>query len=83
MGLAPHNKEAGLRVSVFLPSGVDDRAVVREAALRGIEATALSTCYFGKAKRSGLVLGFGGVSERRIIAACRTLDAVLRDDAAV
>lgn len=77
-GLVPHNSDAGLHVSAFLPDGVDDRAVVAEAARHGVEATALSTCYFGEQPRSGLVLGFGGASERRILAACRTLGEVLR-----
>jgi GntR family transcriptional regulator/MocR family aminotransferase len=76
--LVPHNSDAGLHVSAFLPDGIDDRIIVREAALRGVEATALSTCYVGEQPRSGLVLGFGGASERRIIAACKTLGDVLR-----
>jgi GntR family transcriptional regulator / MocR family aminotransferase len=76
-GLMPHNSDAGLHVSAFLPKGVDDHAVVAEAARRGVEATALSTCYFGEHPRTGLVLGFGGASERRILAACRTLGEVL------
>lgn len=76
--LVPHNSDAGLHVSTFLPKGIDDRMIVRECARRGIEATALSTCYVGENPRSGLVLGFGGASERRIIAACKTLGEVLR-----
>jgi GntR family transcriptional regulator/MocR family aminotransferase len=76
--LVPHNSDAGLHVSAFLPDGVDDGVVVRELARRGIEATALSTCYVGGAPRNGLVLGFGGVSERRIIVACKTLGEVIR-----
>jgi GntR family transcriptional regulator/MocR family aminotransferase len=75
--LVPHNSDAGLHVSAFLPDGIDDRVIVREAALRGVEATALSTCYVGDQPRSGLVLGFGGASERRIIAACKVLGEVL------
>jgi GntR family transcriptional regulator/MocR family aminotransferase len=76
--LEPHNSDAGLHVALFLPRGVDDRTVVRELSSRGIEATALSTCYVGKRKRNGLVLGFGGASERRINAACKILGDVLR-----
>jgi GntR family transcriptional regulator / MocR family aminotransferase len=76
-GLQPHNIDAGLHVSVFLPDGVDDRSVVREVMQRGIDATALSSCYAGSRPRSGLVLGFGGSSERRILAACRVLGEVL------
>ncbi|HEX9460470.1 MAG TPA: PLP-dependent aminotransferase family protein [Thermoanaerobaculia bacterium] len=78
-GLVPHNIDAGLHIATFLPEGMDDRTVVREAALRGLDAIALSSCYAGPRTRSGLVLGFGGASERRIAMACRTLGEVLDD----
>ncbi len=77
-GLTAYNSDAGLHVSLFLSAGIDDRAVVREAAQRGIDAIALSSCYAGSHPRSGLVLGFGGSSERRILAACRVMGEVLR-----
>ncbi len=76
--LTPYNTDAGLHISAFLPDGIDDRAIVREGAKRGLDMTALSTCYAGKRARSGLVLGFGGASERRILVSCRTLGDVLR-----
>ena len=76
--LVPHNIDAGLHVSAFLPDGTDDRVIVREGAKRGLDMTALSTCYAGRQSRSGLVLGFGGASERRIVVACRALGEVLR-----
>jgi GntR family transcriptional regulator/MocR family aminotransferase len=76
-GLEPHNIDAGLHVSAFLQEGTDDVAIVREAARRGIDAIALSSCYLGPHPRTGLVLGFGGASERRIATACRTLGEVL------
>lgn len=75
--LIPHNADAGLHVTAFLPEGVDDRQIVAEAATRGLEPTPLSTCYAGDTHRNGLILGFGGASERRIVAACRTLGEVL------
>jgi GntR family transcriptional regulator/MocR family aminotransferase len=80
-GLEPYNSDAGLHVALFLSKGLDDRTIVREAARRGIDVTALSSCYAGRRTRSGLVLGFGGASERRITMACRTLGEVLRDEA--
>ncbi len=76
-GLVPHNIDAGLHIAAFLPEGMDDRMVVKEAAQRGIDAIALSSCYAGSRTKSGLVLGFGGTSERRIAVACRTLGEVL------
>ena len=76
-GLVPSNTDAGLHISAFLPEETDDVAVVRAAAERGLDLIALSTCYAGRHPRSGLVLGFGGASERRLAAACRTLGEVL------
>ena len=76
-GLVPHNIDAGLHIAAFLPDGMDDRKVVQEAAQRGLDAIALSSCYAGPHAKSGLVLGFGGASERRIAMACRNLGEVL------
>ncbi len=88
-GLARHcgrritvlNADAGLHVAVLLAAGLDDRDVVRRMAARGLTATALSTCYAGTAGRSGLLLGFGGSTERRLLEATRVLGEVLRDSA--
>jgi GntR family transcriptional regulator/MocR family aminotransferase len=76
--LAVHNADAGLHVATLLPDGVDDVAVVRRMTERGLTATALSTCYAGDARRSGLLLGFGGSGEGALEAAARTLGEVLR-----
>ena len=77
--LTLHNADAGLHVAVLLPAGLDDADVVRRMAERGLTATALSTCYVGTARRSGLLLGFGGSTERRLLEATRVLGEVLRD----
>jgi GntR family transcriptional regulator/MocR family aminotransferase len=77
--LTLHNADAGLHVAVLLPAGLDDGDVVRRMARRGLTATALSTCYVGTARRSGLLLGFGGSTERRLLEATRVLGEVLRD----
>ncbi|HEX8411012.1 MAG TPA: PLP-dependent aminotransferase family protein [Thermoanaerobaculia bacterium] len=74
--LIPHNTDAGLHITTFLPAGTSDREI---AHLSGTDATALSTCYAGRNPRNGLILGFGGASERRIIAACRTLGELVSD----
>ncbi len=76
--LTVHNADAGLHVAVLLAAGLDDGDVVRRMAARGLTATALSTCYAGKARRSGLLLGFGGSTERRLLDATRVLGEVLR-----
>ncbi|MDQ3426490.1 MAG: PLP-dependent aminotransferase family protein [Gemmatimonadota bacterium] len=77
--LTVHNADAGLHVAVLLSAGLDDREVVRRMAGRGLTATALSTCYAGMARRSGLLLGFGGSTERRLLDATRVLGEVLRE----
>ena len=75
--LTVHNADAGLHVAVLLAAGLDDEDVVRRMAGRGLTATALSTCYMGTARRSGLLLGFGGSTERRLVEATRVLGEVL------
>lgn len=77
--LAVHNADAGLHVAVLLRDGADDVDVVRRMAARGLTATALSTCYAGNEPRSGLLLGFGGSTERRLGEATRVLGRVLRE----
>jgi GntR family transcriptional regulator / MocR family aminotransferase len=76
--LSVHNADAGLHVAVLLSAGVNDRDVVRRMAGRGLTATALSACYAGTARRAGLLLGFGGSTERRLLEATRVLGEVLR-----
>ncbi|MGI9040413.1 MAG: hypothetical protein ACR2HK_04785 [Gemmatimonadales bacterium] len=55
------------------------RAIDFELHQIGATATALSTCYAGMARRSGLLLGFGGSTERRLLDATRVLGEVLRE----
>jgi GntR family transcriptional regulator/MocR family aminotransferase len=76
--LTVHNADAGLHVAAMLAPGLDDRAVVLRMRDRGLTATALSSSYAGRAKRSGLLLGFGGSTERRLTDATRLLGEVLR-----
>jgi GntR family transcriptional regulator / MocR family aminotransferase len=75
--LAVVNADAGLHVAALLSGGLDDEEVVRRMAGRGLVATALSTCFAGPARRSGLLLGFGGSTERRLMEATRVLGEVL------
>ena len=77
--LTVHNADAGLHVAVLLSGGLDDVEVVRRMAERGLTATALSTCYAGRDRRGGLLLGFGGSTERSLLEATRVLREVLRD----
>ena len=65
--------EAGMHLVTLLPPGVDDVAVSRKAGQRGISVMPLSTCYSRALKRSGLILGYGGIGFRRIHDGIRTL----------
>jgi GntR family transcriptional regulator/MocR family aminotransferase len=77
--LTVHNADAGLHVVVLLRPGMSDVDVVQRMAARGLTATALSTCYAGTARRSGLLLGFGGSTGRRLLQATASLGEVLRE----
>ena len=86
-GLARHcagrltviNADAGLHLAVLLEGGLDDRDVVRRMAARGLTATPLSSCYAagGGGGPNGLLLGFGGSTERRLLEATRVLGQIL------
>jgi GntR family transcriptional regulator/MocR family aminotransferase len=78
--VAVHNADAGLHVAVTFADGLDDRRVARVMGERGLTATALSSCYAEARPRSGLLLGFGGWSPRRIAEATRLLGDVLQAD---
>jgi GntR family transcriptional regulator / MocR family aminotransferase len=58
--------EAGMHLVAGLPSHVDDVAVSRKAAQRGICAMPLSFCYLKPPKRGGLILGYGGANLHQI-----------------
>jgi GntR family transcriptional regulator/MocR family aminotransferase len=75
--LTVHNADAGLHIATTLRGGIDDLDVVRRMGERRLSAIALSTCYLGTDRQSGLLLGFGGVPERQIAKATRTLGEVL------
>lgn len=73
------NADAGMHLTAWLPAGIDDREVARYAAVRGISATALSSCYAGKPSRPGLVLGFGSIAGKAIVPAVEKLARAIED----
>ncbi len=79
--LAVHNADAGLHLTALLPDGMDDADVVQRLSNRGLTAMTLSSCYAGRERRSGLLLGFGGSTERQLFQATRVLGEVLRESA--
>lgn len=70
--------DAGMHLVVLLPVGVDDVAVSREAAHNGISAMPLSSCYIKPPDRGGLILGYAGVSPRRIREGVQKLALILK-----
>jgi GntR family transcriptional regulator/MocR family aminotransferase len=80
--LTVFNADAGLHVAAQLANGLDDRDLVRRMSACGLTATPLSSCYAGPARRSGLLLGFGGSTVPGLIDATRQLGEVLRQAAA-
>lgn len=57
----------------------DDRAVAAAAAQSGIAVAPLSTCYAGRRRRHGLILGYAATPDAEIESACATLAQILRD----
>jgi len=69
--------EAGMQLAALLPEGVDDIALSRRAAQVGVSIRPLSQCYRGTARRSGVILGYGGVDAPAAEEAIRRLAACL------
>jgi GntR family transcriptional regulator/MocR family aminotransferase len=75
------NADAGLHLTVLLRGSLDDAELVRRMAGRGLIGTPLSSCYVGPRRRSGLLLGFGGSTPRKLGEATRVLGDLLRSSA--
>lgn len=71
---APHT---GMHLIGWLPPGVDDRAVAREAARDHIHVLPISSLAVEPLPRGGLVLGYAGVNPQQIEADVERLAAVL------
>lgn len=71
---------AGLHTPLLLPPGVDEQAVVRAAAGRGVGVEPLGHSYANpSAAPPGLLLGFAPMDESAIDRGLRRLGAALRD----
>jgi GntR family transcriptional regulator/MocR family aminotransferase len=64
---------AGMHLVAALPAGTRDRELAARAAALGLWTMPLSACFLGPARRPGLVLGYGGVTEREIRDAVKRL----------
>jgi GntR family transcriptional regulator/MocR family aminotransferase len=64
---------AGMHLVAALPESARDRETALRAAKQGLWTMPLSACYLGPGARPGLVLGYGGVTEREIRDAVKRL----------
>ena len=69
---------AGMHLVVILPRGADDHAIALAAARAGISVIPLSSCYAGRPRQPGLVLGYGAVRLSEIPDGVARLRAALR-----
>ena len=75
--LTVHCAEAGFYLATFLSRGHRDVEVAERMKRASLWARPLSSCYVSRPVRQGLLLGFGGWDERRLLAATRTLGELL------
>jgi GntR family transcriptional regulator/MocR family aminotransferase len=68
---------AGMHLVVTLPQDADDREIAMRALRRGLSVVPLSSCYFGRHRRRGLLLGYGTTRVAEIPDAVRRLKASL------
>jgi GntR family transcriptional regulator/MocR family aminotransferase len=85
-GLELSPAEAGIQLIGWLPDELDDNAVSRAAAARGVNVVPLSFYYRAPPRRRGLFLGFGGtppdqmrVNVQRLAEAIRAVQNLPRD----
>jgi GntR family transcriptional regulator/MocR family aminotransferase len=71
--------DCGMHLVGYLDDAVDDVALSRAAAERGITASALSRLYVDASPKKGLMLGYAGIAEPAMRRAVATLGAVFDD----
>jgi GntR family transcriptional regulator/MocR family aminotransferase len=64
--LEVETSSAGIHLPAWLPDGLDDREVSREALARGVEARPMSAFYAGRPGRGGLELGYAAYDEEKL-----------------
>jgi GntR family transcriptional regulator/MocR family aminotransferase len=73
-----HGENAGMHLAVTLPKGINDEEVVARASLEKLWLAPLSSTYFGRKVRHGLILGFGSTPAAQIPRAVRHLHRILQ-----
>jgi GntR family transcriptional regulator/MocR family aminotransferase len=71
--------ECGMHLIGYLDDAVDDAALAKAAADRGIVVSPLSRLYIDAPPRRGLILGYAGVAEPAMRRAVATLGGVFDD----
>ena len=66
-----------MHLVVALPGSADDREIAAAALRRGLSVTPLSSCYLGRPRRRGLLLGYGTTRVAEIPDAVQRLKAIL------
>jgi GntR family transcriptional regulator / MocR family aminotransferase len=69
---------AGMHLVAWLPEGLDDVEVSREALARGVEAPPMSAFYAGRPPRGGLELGYAAFTEAQLRKGASQLCAAVR-----
>jgi GntR family transcriptional regulator / MocR family aminotransferase len=69
--------QAGMFLTVVLEPGYRDLEVTRRAAEQGVRTFPLSSCYVGRPRQQGLVLGYGGFGPKQLAEGVRRLRRVL------
>jgi len=72
-----HSPEAGIHCIGWLPDGMDDLAVVRQAAAHGLDLWPVSNFSIEPLARQGLLLGYGGYNVQEIKDGVRRLAAAM------
>lgn len=70
--------EAGIHCIAWLPAGLDEGSLIRQAVANGLNLWPVSTYSIEPLARQGLVLGYGGYSVPEIQDAVRRLAAAIR-----
>jgi len=70
---------AGMHLVILLSRAADDHALALNAAAAGISVIPLSSCYAGRPRQPGLVLGYGATRLGEIPDAVRRLKTILRE----
>lgn len=68
---------AGTKLLVYLPEGVDERAVVRETAVCGVNLTPGTPCHLQKPVHPSILLSFSGLTEAEIEEGVKRITSVL------